>query len=186
MKPIAPLVFSIALSCLAACGADRPGDEEAVPPEAMSPSIDGDAIPPVQTSPRFGPEGADPDMDADEYSLSVATQGSAGPYLVDSRGHPVYVLEGKTDGSACTGACLDAWPPLLRTSLPEAGEGIDAAMVGTMRRDDNTMQLTYSGMPLHYYAKDTDAGPPTGHDVHDQWGGWYLLNPQGERLPGDG
>lgn len=185
MRPILLLALATALPLLTACGGDR-AEEPAVSAEAMSPSIEGDEIPPPQTAPQVEAEAAAAraGVGADESALEISTQGGPGPYLVDSRGHALYALEGDTDGSACTGECLEAWPPLLRTELPEAGQGLDAGMIGTMTRADNTLQVTYGGMPLYYYAQDADAGPPTGHDVHDQWGGWYLVGPDGKRLEG--
>ncbi|MDQ3204940.1 MAG: hypothetical protein M3Q40_00170 [Pseudomonadota bacterium] len=181
MNPLKPILLSAVLG-LTACGAERAGEEEVVAPEAMSPSIVGDAYSPVQTSPRFGPEGADPDYDADEYAFGVATEGAPGSYLVDSEGHPLYLLEGDIDGSKCVGACLDAWPPVLRLSLPNAERGVDAAMIGTITREDNSLQVAYGGKPLYYYAQDPDGGPPKGHDVDDQWGAWSLVSPEGEPL----
>lgn len=171
---------------LAGCNADRTDDTVATTPAATEP-----AAPPVDTAPptdttmgQTTPQGA--------AMLSVAT-GTAGAYLADDQGRAVYMLEGDTDGSKCTAACLEAWPPL---SAPAGTTGMSGTtgtttttpgslrmdLVGTIERADGTSQVTYGGHPLYRYAKDTGAGTTTGHGVDDQWGEWYLVTPEGEAM----
>jgi predicted lipoprotein with Yx(FWY)xxD motif len=109
-------------------------------------------------------------------SLTLAT-GSNGQYLADASGRAVYMLEGDAE---CVGECLTAWPPVVvTTSTPTVGSSLQAGLVSTVQRDDGTMQLTYNGHPLYYYAKDTGAGMAMGHDVDDDFGQWYLVGPGG-------
>ena len=59
----------------------------------------------------------------------------------------------------------------------EAGDGVDAALLGTTTRKDGTMQVTYNGWPLYYYVKDPKPGDVTGQDVGEVW---YVLSAKGE------
>src|SRR5262245_14021896 len=45
--------------------------------------------------------------------------------------------------SRCYDACAKAWPPLLTSSPPLAGTGIQAKLLGTTKRTDGTLQVTY-------------------------------------------
>lgn len=108
-----------------------------------------------------------------------------GSYLVDSSGRAVYMLEGDRDGSKCTGACLQAWPPLLvGETQPTAGPNLEPSMVASIQRPDGSMQVTYNNHPLYHYAADGGRGMTQGHDVRDQTGHWYLLTARGEQYTG--
>ena len=63
--------------------------------------------------------------------------------------------------SACTGACLKAWPAFTASSIvvPSA---MNASDFGTITRDDGTMQVTFKGYPLYYWVKDKKRGDVTG------------------------
>src|SRR5690606_23400358 len=64
------------------------------------------------------------------------------------------------------------WPALTVDSadaLPELGAGLDAAMLGTVERDDGTLQVTYNGWPLYYYAGDMEAGVTGGQGLGSNW-----------------
>lgn len=117
-------------------------------------------------------------------SLTVATAGASGPYLANAAGSALYALEGNADGSKCTGACLEAWPPVMATDgMPTAGANVEPTLMSTIKRADNSLQVAYNRQPLHRYAADTGAGRVAGHGVTDQWGRWTLLDPKGEPLP---
>ena len=58
---------------------------------------------------------------------------------------------------------------------PQAGDGVDASLLGTTTRKDGTTQVTYNGWPLYYYVKDQKPGDVTGQDVGDVW---YVLSPR--------
>ena len=52
---------------------------------------------------------------------------------------------------------------------PQAGEGTDQALLGTITRSDGTMQVTYNGWPLYYWAQDKAPGDTTGQGVNKVW-----------------
>jgi predicted lipoprotein with Yx(FWY)xxD motif len=107
-----------------------------------------------------------------------------GRYLVDRQGHSVYLFENDKSGeSYCSGACAAVWPPLETSTAPQAGVGVQDAALGTIKRSDGDMQVTYHGHPLYYYAADASTpGKTKGEDV-DQFGAaWYLVGAQGESV----
>lgn len=113
-------------------------------------------------------------------TVAMAASAAFGPILVDDKGMTLYMFEKDTpDTSSCYGGCATNWPPLLTTGDPAAGEGVDAALLGVTERTDGTMQVTYNGWPLYYYAKDAQAGDLTGQGVGDVW---FVLAPDGSVL----
>jgi len=114
--------------------------------------------------------------------MKVASS-SAGQIVVDSKGMSLYFFtkDVKDSGtSACTGACLTAWPVFTTTSDKPAVEGVTGT-VGTIATPDGKKQVTLNGMPLYYYAKDKAPGDVTGQGVQSVW---YLVSPSGEMIKG--
>jgi len=132
--------------------------------------------------------GAIPSSDGGPAALRI-TRSSAGRFLVDSRGQSVYLFEKDEGGeSYCGGACAAVWPPLETSTAPHPGPGVQLAALGTIKRPDGDMQVTYKGHPLYYYAADASTpGRTNGEDV-DQFGStWYLVGTRGEPVePGSG
>jgi len=110
-----------------------------------------------------------------------------GPILVDAQGRTLYLFEAdKTSKSTCDGACASAWPPLAVTGMPTAGTGVKASLLGTSKRADGTIEVTYAGHPLYGYAGDAAPGDTTGQGL-DQFGAeWYVLNAAGHKVEHDG
>ena len=117
-------------------------------------------------------------------SLVRADQDQAlGQILSDQKGQALYIFDREKQGrSRCYGACAEAWPPLITKGLPRAGKGARLAHLGTTRRKDGRLQVTYRGQPLYYYEHDT----PTRticHDVYEFGGNWLAIRPNGRPLP---
>src|SRR5829696_8966568 len=89
-----------------------------------------------------------------------------GNFLVDDQGRTLYVFANDTQNSgtsACTDSeCLTEWPPVIVSGTPTAGDGADATKLGTITREDGTMQATYNGWPLYYYSGDVAPGDMNG------------------------
>lgn len=184
-----------AMLALAACNRDQAGDAatDTAPEPTTTPneaaSQAAEPMPqtqPSSTTSTTGQGTANQNVPAGGQASLIASQTpgpGGGSFVTDSAGTAVYILEGDTDGSKCTGACLQAWPPMLATGpQPTAGAGLQPGMVSTIRRPDGSTQLTYNRHPLHHYAADGGAGTTSGHGVKDQWGTWRLLSPQGEPI----
>ena len=52
----------------------------------------------------------------------------------------------------------------------------------TTTRSDGTMQVTYKGHPLYFFAKDGDSGDAYGEGVHGFGADWYVLAPSGKKV----
>jgi predicted lipoprotein with Yx(FWY)xxD motif len=100
-----------------------------------------------------------------------------------TRGHTLYLFEHDKGGkSACVGKCATFWPPLLTTGKPTAMSGIKASLLGTTRRADGRLQVTYHGHPLYSFVKDARAGQMTGEAVNAFGGEWYVISPAGVKI----
>jgi len=109
-----------------------------------------------------------------------------GKFLVDAQGRSMYLFEADKSGtSTCTGACAAAWPPVTVSGSPQAGSGVDQALLGSVKRDDGTMQLTYNHHPLYYFAADSSAGMVTGQGSKAFGAGWYVVNAKGSKIDND-
>src|SRR6266704_5406704 len=73
-----------------------------------------------------------------------------GSILVNSSGHTLYLFAKDRRGkSSCTGSCAGFWPPLLRHGKPTVGPGVKASLLGTTRRSNGSVQVTYNKHPLY-------------------------------------
>jgi len=106
-----------------------------------------------------------------------------GRILVDSKGITLYDFpKDKGIVSSCYGACAALWPPLLTTGKPHAGSGVRAALLGTTKRSDGKLEVTYAGHPLYYFVTDRKPGQITGQAL-DQFGApWWILTPAGKEI----
>jgi predicted lipoprotein with Yx(FWY)xxD motif len=81
--------------------------------------------------------------------------------------------------SRCYGACAKAWPPVLTTGAPLAGSGVQSSLLGSTKRSDGTMQVTYGGHPLYYYVSDKVGAIMCQHaNMHG--GLWLIVKPNGQ------
>jgi predicted lipoprotein with Yx(FWY)xxD motif len=105
---------------------------------------------------------------------------SLGKVVANSKGHTLYMFrKDKGTKSACYGACAATWPPLLTSGKPVAGAGLKASLLGTAKRTDGKLQVTYKGHPLYTYVVDTKPGQTTGEGSKSFGAGWYALTPTG-------
>jgi predicted lipoprotein with Yx(FWY)xxD motif len=127
-----------------------------------------------------GSQGA-PTSGGGDGIVSAAKVGDLGTVLVTSQGLTLYDFH-KDQGStsSCYGACAAAWPPLLTEGDPQGQGPAERSMLGTTKRKDGTVQVTYNGWPLYTYAGDQNPGEANGNDI-DQFGAeWYALQPDGQ------
>jgi predicted lipoprotein with Yx(FWY)xxD motif len=125
-------------------------------------------------------------VDTSSPSASAATTGatveakpvgSIGTVLVaGSNGMTVYnfTKDTKDSGkSACGTGCIDKWPALTVAAgaQPTAGTGISGTLA-TITRDDGTLQVTYNGLPLYFFANDKAPG-----DANGVYANWVAVKP---------
>ena len=111
--------------------------------------------------------------------LSVRTS-EYGKTLFGPSGKVVYVFSAdRGSTSRCYGVCAKAWPPLLTTGAPLAGPGVVARLLGTTKRTDGTLQVTYNGHPVYYYSADPRGKIMCQHaNMHG--GLWLIVKPNGQ------
>jgi predicted lipoprotein with Yx(FWY)xxD motif len=118
------------------------------------------------------------------YELAVGHVPGLGRVLVDGSGKTLYLYVPDHRGaSRCTGFCEVQWPPLFaldgKQSAP-LGPGIDAALVGSVRRAGGELQVTYNGWPLYRWRLDRVPGEALGEG--DDMGLWYAVSPSGQAV----
>lgn len=88
----------------------------------------------------------------------------------------VYTLD-DAEHDGCGHDCAGRIAPVLTAGAPMAGPGVDAGAIGTITRDNGTMQVTYHGEPLYMFMSEVaflgTTGPATtgngaGATVHDR------------------
>jgi predicted lipoprotein with Yx(FWY)xxD motif len=103
-----------------------------------------------------------------------------GPVLVSSSGRTLYLFAKDRNGrSACSGSCATFWPPLISHGTATAGSGIKASLLGTVKRTDGSMQVTYNRHPLYRFKLDTAAGQTKGEGNLAFGAKWYAVSAKG-------
>jgi predicted lipoprotein with Yx(FWY)xxD motif len=117
--------------------------------------------------------------------VAVGSSG-LGTIVVNSAGRTLYLFEKDSSRkSMCDGACAAYWPPLISSGKPIAVEGAKTSLIGTIRRSDGSVQVTYAGHPLYLYAGDQGPGQTSGQGLTDFGAGWDALRPTGDKIESD-
>jgi predicted lipoprotein with Yx(FWY)xxD motif len=112
-----------------------------------------------------------------------------GRVLVDREGYVLYAyLPDHHRASTCYGECARVWPPLLATrgAHPAGGPGVRRPLLGTTRRRNGSLQVTYDHRPLYLYERDRAPGDASGQG--STMGLWYAVAADGSidrREPAD-
>ena len=104
-----------------------------------------------------------------------------GRVVVDADGRTVYVFaedEPGSGGSACTGGCAATWPAVPAGDDAPTSVGVDGEL-GTIEREDGSLQVTLDGRPLYLFAGDSAPGDVTGQGVD---GTWFVVGADGETI----
>ncbi len=106
-----------------------------------------------------------------------------GKMLWGPKRQAIYIFENDPkDKSVCYGECAEAWPPVFTDGEPVAGKGVKSSLLGTVKRRDGKLQVTYAGKPLYYYAHE-GPGEVKCHNVSLNGGLWWVVGPDGNRRP---
>lgn len=131
------------------------------------------------------PAASEAPEDASAAIVSTASVPSLGKVIVNAKGFTLYDFHKDKGGKpSCYGACTEVWPPLLTSGKPQVSEGAMASKLGTAKRKDGTLQVTYAGWPLYTYEADAKPGDATGNDIDSFGAEWYALQPSGEEAEG--
>ncbi len=104
-------------------------------------------------------------------TASNATLGAT--VLVNAQGMTLYSLSGEHGGKfICTSStCTAVWHPLSASAGTPSGS---VGSLGTVKRPDGTVQVTYKGMPLYTFAQDQGPGEDKGQGIKDV-GTWTVV-----------
>jgi predicted lipoprotein with Yx(FWY)xxD motif len=106
-----------------------------------------------------------------------------GKILVDGKGRTLYDFQpDKSMASTCYGACAALWPPLTTTGKPVAGHGVRASLLGTTKRKDGKLEVTYNHHPLYYFVSDQKPGQTTGQGVNQFGAPWWVISAAGKEI----
>jgi predicted lipoprotein with Yx(FWY)xxD motif len=106
--------------------------------------------------------------------------------LQNARQRTIYMSQRDRDGrSSCYGYCLNSWNPVLTGGkvFARKGSGVTQKLLGTTRRKNGTLQVTYNHHPLYTYTSDTGPGDASGQDCVDETGHyWWMVNTSGNPI----
>ena len=123
---------------------------------------------------------AAPATQAAPRATVVAKPSRFGEILFDGRGYVLYAFTRDPRGkSVCRGECARAWPPYVVKSRLRAGSGVVAARLGTTKRRDGSLQVTYAGRPVYYYVGDRKPGEILCQNASEFGGIWLVIRPSG-------
>ena len=170
---------------MAACGGQETGAE----PAAEEPAAEETAAEETAAEEATTPEEPEASEETSAPAAAEAATAAAvtttatdlGEVLADDQGRVLYVFDNDSGGeSSCYEDCAANWPPLV--GEVEAGEGVDAALLGTTERTDGETQVTYGDRPLYYFAGDEQPGDTNGQGAGDVW---WVVGPDGEAITGE-
>ncbi len=99
-------------------------------------------------------------------ALVKTASNSLGTILVNSQGMTLYHLSGEVNGKfiCMSAACIGIWHPLI---APASGTPSGVGSLGSVKRPEGTMQVTYKGTPLYTFTGDHQAGETNGQGIKD-------------------
>ena len=108
---------------------------------------------------------------ASKATVRAVSNGTLGKIIVDSSGLTLYhYTDDHGNVVKCVGGCAAQWPPVLiaKNAKPVAGAGITASKLGTVKRPDGTVQVTYGeDIALYRFAGDTKKGQVNGQGLEE-------------------
>ena len=166
------VVLVAGVVALAGCGGDYDSGSSKQPPRG------------TDTAPRATTADEDPGKRAAPRGTTITLGDSEfGTMLFDSKKRAIYIFERDRDRrTVCYGDCAEAWPPVLTSGRPRAGDGVKRSLLGTVTRRDGKLQVTYAGRPLYFYAHE-QPGEVRCHNVDLNGGLWWVVGPDGRRRP---
>jgi predicted lipoprotein with Yx(FWY)xxD motif len=94
----------------------------------------------------------------------------------------LYHLSGEVNGNfICTStACLGVWHPLIAPAGSEPSGEVGS--LGTVKRPEGTVQVTYKGTPLYTFTGDRQPGETKGQGIKDV-GTWSAVATSSSSTP---
>ncbi|HEY0891548.1 MAG TPA: hypothetical protein VGE32_00750 [Cellvibrio sp.] len=102
---------------------------------------------------------------AGNVKLAIPVNGAEQTSTAERNGFTLYTFDSDTAGvSNCSGTCLTNWPALIA----HAG-AVATAPYSLVQRASGELQWALNGMPLYFFAGDTQAGQTKGEAVGNNW-----------------
>lgn len=191
-------MFALLLaSCAPANPTEAPAQPTVAAPETTEPAATEVTAPATTEAAATEPAATETTTTGETPTVSVPVTGEGtvmvsdsseyGQILVNSQGMSLYAFMADTQNSGAStcnadDGCSTEWPTLVSDGQPVAGEGVDSAKLGTITREDETMQVTYNGWPLYLFHEDSAPGETNGQGLEEFGGLWYLVSTAGEAI----
>jgi predicted lipoprotein with Yx(FWY)xxD motif len=192
---LSALVLAAAL--LSGCGGS--GSTSTVSAGDMNPSrqeaAGGARVREAVAEPGASGTGADTASATTVAAVKVMPTPGLGLVLVDSEGMTLYDSHGdnpmlyqfnRPPTPSCYEACAEVWLPVLTAASPEAIGRAKESLLGTIRREDGSRQVTYDRHPLYAYTNDKKPGETNGDYAVSFGEEWHALEADGEEPMGEG
>ena len=171
----AALVLGCCLFTLASCGDDDDSNHSSAPEREPAAATQPDDSPKMEKD-------AKPNAAGKGTTITIGDS-EFGSMLFDSKKQAIYIFEKDPKGeTVCYDECAEAWPPVYTDGEPKAGDGVKDALLGTVKRRDGRLQVTYAGQPLYFYDHE-GPGEVRCHNVNLNGGLWWVVGPSGKRRP---
>ncbi|HZQ17029.1 MAG TPA: hypothetical protein VFA82_09675 [Gaiellaceae bacterium] len=131
-----------------------------------------------------GPAAAFAATQATAHTVSVANNGTLGKRVLvtPTTGRTLYTLSVEKNGKwVCVKQCASFWPPLV---IAKGKKPTGAASLGTVKRPDGRLQVTFKGSPLYRFSGDKAPGQANGEGLKDV-GVWHaaVVGPGTKTVP---
>lgn len=175
---------TFSLLVLAACGSSTAGTLGGTPAtptaatQTPAPTAVATPLPPTPTPTPTA--AAPPPTPAPGTATALRSVGSLGSILVGPNGHTLYMFLSDTGTmSTCNGSCAQNWPPLTTAGTPRATTGVSQSLLGTIKRQNGVLQVTYHGHPLYSFIADSGPGMANGENIDAFGAKWEVINAAG-------
>ncbi|MFI0909385.1 hypothetical protein [Streptomyces abikoensis] len=182
---------SVSASSAAAPAAGQGGAAGGSPSAGQDLSLLSGTAKANNASPKTGDWAVEPGKPATKpealrwVQLSASKAGALNPVVVNGAGFTLYRFDKDTANpskSTCDGDCASTWPPVVVAPGGKVFlDGVDKSKVGTVKRDDGTLQVTVGGWPVYRFGKDSKPGETKGQGVG---GTWFGVAPDGKKAGG--
>lgn len=106
-----------------------------------------------------------------QVTLTAKNDPHLGLILADQKGLTLYTYQQDQPGTSnCDSACAQTWPPatIPNGTQPTHATGVNG-LVGTLRRTDGSLQVTYNQLPLYRYSGDATPQDARGEGIDGSW-----------------
>lgn len=129
----------------------------------------------TSTGSTSAPTGGASNSSAMIKTANAVVKGKSETILTNTDGKTLYYFTSDTaTTSACTGGCINVWPPLLFTGSGSPASSTTLSGTLSVQTDANGNQVEYNGHPLYAYSGDSASGQTNGEGL---FGKWFVATP---------